>query len=195
MGNQNISESESSRRFREAITNEYNKQVTEINQYIDLIENTLDSDDTILKLESLLDLQCDIIQSRNKLLSTHLVDIKAEIERLEILSRIGKLQSKTDLISSDLSDLLEKLKPYFQDCSLSDLETIIKHKQLPIGRSQILWTGVKADAIRFAEHFDMTKAQFNKIFCFIDTIKLHKKHRDKNGAFSPISDLLKKYPV
>lgn len=94
-----------------------------------------------------------------------------------------------------ITALLEVLKPYFANCSSTDLETIIEHKQLPIGREQILWNGSKADAIRFIEHFKITKAQFNKIFYFLDMIKLHQKHKDKTDTLSNISDILNNYHI
>lgn len=192
MENKNISDSEL--RFRDAIINEFNSQVTETNQYIDIIENTLSSDDTIQKLESLAFLQNDIIQSKNKWLSVYLIEIKSEIEKLEILNRNGLLKPQTSPNTPELSNLLEHLKRYFQDCSQIDLETIIKHKQLPIGRKKILWNGTKADAIRFIEHFNITKAQFNKMFYFEDLKPLLAGHKDKIGTYSVLSDILGKYP-
>jgi hypothetical protein len=134
--------------------------------------------------------------------------ITSEMEKLEILQRNGLLPSEKHPLFSinhtagfkktiDFSNtkLLEQLKPYFQNCSSTDLKTIIEHKQLPIGRSQILWAGTKADAIRFVEHFEITKAQFNKIFYFADKVVLHTKHKDKIGTTSPLSDILKNYTI
>lgn len=89
--------------------------------------------------------------------------------------------------------LLKDLKPYIEDCSQSDLNTIIEHKVLPIGRKSILWNGSKADAIRFIEHFEITKAQFKNMFYFEDGKPLLAGHKDKTGTPSDLTDILKKY--
>jgi len=123
------------------------------------------------------------------------IDREYQLLKLSIESRLEYVEDFAPPKTFDLSDgeLLEQLKPYFQNCSFTDLETIILHKQLPIGRVKILWDGAKADAIRFIDHFKITKAQFNKIFYFSDNVKLHAGHKDKEGTLSPLSNILKKY--
>jgi hypothetical protein len=110
-------------------------------------------------------------------------------------SKINSINLNNTPPTKQLEELLKELKPYFQNCSSTDLKIIIEQKQLPIGRECILWISSKADAIRFIEHFKIKKAQFNKMYYFADKIKLHEKHRDKTESDSDLSDILKKYPI
>jgi uncharacterized protein YjhX (UPF0386 family) len=169
------------------------------------IENFIDNDTfiedeqgteaefTVDEIDRIEDVRCFIEDSIKK--------INIEIEKLETLQRTRLLtaekQAETKRFETSLTDAarLEQFKPYFKNCSSIDLETIIEHKQLPIGRDVILWIGTKADAIRFIDHFKMTKAQFNKTFYFADGIKLHNKHKDKDGTTSPLSDILENFSI
>ena len=110
------------------------------------------------------------------------------------IKKLNDLKVKPSPEQKDFSGLLKKLTPlYIKDCSTTDLQSIVIEKKLPTGRNRIKWIGNKADAIRFIEHYNITKKQFNKIFYFEDGKPLHAGHKDKTGTGSDLTDILKKY--
>lgn len=94
----------------------------------------------------------------------------------------------------DFSGLLKNLTPlYINNCSTTDLYSIVIDKKLPLGRNPINWTGTKADAIRFIEHFSISKKQFNDMFILEDGKPLLAGHKDKNDTYSDLTDILKNH--
>lgn len=109
----------------------------------------------------------------------------------EALIDITNDQSENQI---DYSALLNELKPYFGDCSESDIKMIVDSKRLPDGRKKIRWEKSKADAIRFIDYFGIKIPQFNQMFDFKDEKKLRRNNADKNDTESDLTCILQKYP-
>ena len=92
----------------------------------------------------------------------------------------------------DYSGLYEALKKYVSGISENDFNEVMEFKNLPNGSTTAHWIGSKADALRFADHFNFTMKQLNDCFCHIKG-RFNDNNRDKTGTVSDISDILKKY--